>query len=227
MPHRPLFLSARPGAALTARAWRPLLAMVLMGMASWSAADAPAPKPPGSATSQAAAAKADKTHKGAAQWRTLSPASCQPLSSADQAKLPATWQAFATAARRCELAAPGTPAKVALVSIFTEEYYRGRPANAPWEEFPKPLLLDASGRCVGVLPELYPTEEPRTLTLRHGLWRDGVPQEIRVQVANPAVGGDYALPPLRWDAAQQRYRAAGAAGASGALTSDDSTCPQS
>ena len=83
------------------------------------------------------------------------------------------------------------------------------------------MLVDREFRCVGGLPELFPFDQPRTLTLRHGLWRDGVPQEIRVQVSNPAVGGDYALPALRWDAAEHRYRAAGA------KASADSPCPTS
>ncbi len=92
-----------------------------------------------------------------------------------------------------------------LVSVFAEDYFRGMPASTPWADFPKPLLLDADWRCVGVLPELYPLDEPRTLTLRHGRWQDGIPQEIRIQVTNPALGGDYALPTLQWNTAARRY----------------------
>lgn len=166
-----------------------------------------------------AAAKAAPSAKAA--WRALSPEACTPLADADRAKLPASWAKYLDAARRCELAAPGDTPRVALISVFAETYYATRAADAPWEDFPKPMLVDREFRCVGGLPELFPFDQPRTLTLRHGLWRDGVPQEIRVQVSNPAVGGDYALPALRWDAAEHRYRAAGA------KASADFPCPTS
>ncbi len=165
--------------------------------------------------------KAKGAEPASGAWRALAPESCSPLSQTDRARLPANWKPYVDAARRCELSAPDGQPQVALISVFTDEYYRGRPADAPWEDFPKPLLVDRDFRCVGGLRELFPSDQPRTLTLRHGLWRDGVPQEIRVQVINPAVGGDYALPVLRWDAAQHRYRAAGA------KTPDDTSCPNS
>jgi len=193
-----------------------VVAAVLSLAAPWSArADAGPVAPAG----KAAAAKPAPATKPA--WRSLSPEACAPLSEGERAKLPAAWAKYTEAARRCELTAPGAAPRVALISVFAETYYAGRAADAPWEDFPKPLLVDRDFRCVGGLPELFPFDQPRTLTLRHGLWRDGVPQEIRVQVSNPAVGGDYALPVLRWDAAEHRYRAAGA------KTPADSPCPTS
>ena len=156
--------------------------------------------------------------KSAAAWQVLSPEACVPLSVEDRARLPQGWKPYAEAARRCELAAPGAQSQIALISVFADEYYRGRPANAPWEDFPKPLLVDRDFRCVGGLRELFPHDQPRALTLRVGLWRKGIPQEIRGQVHDPAVGGGYALPVLRWSEVDHRY------GAADGETSGESPC---
>ncbi len=199
---------------------RSLALMAVLAMAGTMAAS-PARADAGSMPPAAKTAAAKPASAAKPAWRTLSPETCAPLGEADRARLPAAWAKYLDATRRCELTAPGGTARVALVSVFAETYYATRAADAPWEDFPKPLLVDRDFRCVGGLPELFPFDQPRTLTLRHGLWREGVPQEIRVQVSNPAVGGDYALPALRWDAAEHRYRAAGA------KASADSPCPTS
>ena len=155
--------------------------------------------------------------KSAAAWQVLLPEACVSLSVEDRARLPRPWKPYVEAVRRCELAAPGAQSQIALISVFAEEYYRGRPSNAPWEDFPKPLLVDRDFRCVGGLRELFPHDQPRALTLRVGLWRKGIPQEIRGQVDDPAVGGGYVLPVLRWSEVDHRYREA-----SGAVSSDSS-----
>ncbi|QPF75634.1 hypothetical protein G8A07_23760 [Roseateles sp. DAIF2] len=152
-------------------------------------------------------------------WRTLDPMACQVLTAEQLARLPAVWHRYAAVAKGCKLSAPGRPTRLTLVSIFTEDYYRDRPVDAPWEEFPKPLLLDQDFRCVGVLPEIYPIEQPRELTLRHGRWRDGLPQEIRIHVSNPAIGGDYKLPAMRWDPSLKLYQS------KGSKTIKDIPCP--
>ncbi len=211
-------------------------AVCLLGMSlsGWVHAAAAAAAPSGQASaatpakaSAASATKAGKASPGtrpdaraSRSWRTLSPANCKPLDDAEQAHLPASWKGFTAAARRCDLAAPGASSQVMLVSVFAEDYFRGLPASTPWADFPKPLLMDTAWRCLGALPELYPLDEPRTLTLRHGRWVDGIPQEIRVQVANPALGGDYALPTLHWQPAQRRYLA------DPSSTSESPSCPQ-
>lgn len=160
-----------------------------------------------------------KASTRAPAWRTLDPMTCQVLTAEQLARLPAVWHRYATVAKGCKLPAPGRPTRLTLVSIFTEDYYRDRPVDAPWEEFPKPLLLDQDFRCVGVLPEIYPIEQPRELTLRHGQWRDGLPQEIRIHVSNPAIGGDYKLPVLRWDPTLKLYQS------KGSTTIKDIPCP--
>ncbi|UXH80612.1 hypothetical protein [Roseateles amylovorans] len=175
---------------------------------------------PSAAMADAAPAKASaKAGTKASAWRTLTPTSCKPLSAEEGKHMPDAWGPYLGAARRCDLTPAGGPAQVSLISVFVEDFYRGKPDNAPWENFPKPMLVDRDFRCLGGLRELYPYDQPRELQLRHGLWKAGVPQEIRVQVSNPAVGGDYALPVLRWDAQQHLYQA------SGPKTDEDPTCP--
>ncbi|WP_354414107.1 hypothetical protein [Variovorax atrisoli] len=144
-------------------------------------------------------------------WRKLQPESCTLLEAKDRDRLPAAWTPYLAATRRCELAAPDARPQVALVTIFASAYYEGRPANAPWERFPTPLLVDSEFRCVGGIDQLFPWDQPAMLELRHGLWMDGIPQEIRVHVDTPGVGGSYDLPTLRWNAEQRRYQAVGQA----------------
>ncbi len=158
--------------------------------------------------------------KGGA-WRTLDAESCTPLGAEDQARLPASWQPYLAFTRRCELTAPGGQPQVALISIFTLAYYEGKPDNAPWEKFPTPLLVDREFRCLGGLSQLFPWDQPAMLELKHGRWKAGVPQEIRVHVDNPAVSGPYDLPTLRWNAAQRRYQPVGKADAK------EDPCPKS
>ncbi len=160
----------------------------------------------------------------------IDPAHCQPAA-ADLA-LPAAWTPYRAATRVCALSeragekvqAPA-PGKVRLVAVFTDDYYRDLPADAPWERFPLPLLLDEAGRCLAQLPHLFPSDPPEGLEVRPGRWRDGIPQEIQLQVRSPAQGGDYRLPTLRWDAKVRLYRAAPRKTTEASSTKDNISCP--
>jgi hypothetical protein len=66
-----------------------------------------------------------------------------------------------------------------------------------------------------------PDIEPRTLSLRYGSLLDGMPGKIRVHVSNPAMGGDYDLPVLRWTPAQRAYIAQNT---TDEYTKDDMAC---
>lgn len=160
----------------------------------------------------------------------IDPAHCQPAA-ADLA-LPAVWTPYRAATRVCALSEreaktvrSRAPAKVRLVAVFTEDYYRDLPADAPWERFPLPVLLDEAGRCLAQLPHLFPSDPPEDLEVRPGRWRDGIPQEIQLQVRSPAQGGDYRLPTLRWDAKARLYRAAHRETPGTSSTKDNISCP--
>lgn len=135
---------------------------------------------------------------------TLSAAHCHAVGTT--APLTADMEPYRASVKDCPIARTGQPAKVHLLSVFTDDYYKGRPADAPWQQFPLPLLIDASGRCLGRLPHLFPVDPPQELVVSAGQWRRGMPHELRLQVLSPAVGGNYRLPSLRWDAKQQIYQ---------------------
>ncbi|MFN4120767.1 hypothetical protein [Acidovorax sp.] len=137
----------------------------------------------------------------------LRPAHCEAVGST--APLPAELEPYRPAVRACPLvrpARPSQPAQVRLLSVFTEEYYKDLPANAPWQNFPLPVLVDTAGRCVGRLPHLFPVDPPQELIVRAGQWRNGIPHELRLQVLSPAVSGNYTLPTLRWQTKAQAYQ---------------------
>lgn len=142
-----------------------------------------------------------------AEFQTLAAQSCVPLSSSPiKPSLSAQWQPYLSATRVCPLAqGSGIKASIILVSVFHKDYYRNKPADAAWENFPKPLFFDTQGRCVAGLPELYPDEPPREMVLSYGHWQGTIPGMIRVHVVDPAVGGDYDLPTFIWDTKLQRY----------------------
>lgn len=182
---------------------------LLVGLPAWADAAASGPSTRTSAVKSSSARPDGKS----SVWRTLNPDACTPLESQDRARLPGSWQPYLAFARRCELTAPGGQPQVALISISALAYYEGKPDNMPWEKFPTPLLVDREFRCLGGLSQLFPWDQPAMLKLKHGRWKEGVPQEIRVHVDNPAVSGPYDLPTLRWNAAQRRYQPVGKADA--------------
>ncbi len=167
----------------------------------------------------AAAMLSAAVHAGAKPPMALDPAQCQPPDA--DLSLPAAWEPYRDAVRACPLVqggaagnVPPKAAKVRLLAVFTDAHYRGLPPDAPWERFPLPLLVDDAGRCVGKLTHLFPADPPEELDVVPGRWRDGVPHEIQLQVRSPAVGGDYHLPTLRWDAKNRLYRPAASGPAS-------------
>lgn len=121
-------------------------------------------------------------------------------------KLPPEWHPYLAAVRVCPMARGGAAARVSLVSVFVDEYYRDLPKDAPWQDFPRAMLIDPQGRCLSRLAHLYPVEPPSELVVRSGKWRHGLPTDIRFRVKNPAVSGDYELPTLTWNPLTKTYQ---------------------
>ena len=143
-----------------------------------------------------------------AQPAVLNPKHCQALPS--HAVLPADWEKYRAAVRACPLVGSHGGARVRLLSVFVDEYYRGLPADAPWEAFPRAMIVDAEGRCLSRLAHLFPSEPPSAMRVTLGKWQQGLPTEIRFRVSNPAVSGDYSLPTLTWNPRTQTYQPAAA-----------------
>lgn len=154
---------------------------------------------------------------------TLSPDQCvAPAKGGYRGVVPAGWGAYKSYVRVCPLGASAkAPPQLWLLTVFAQPYLDDHPGETTWPDFPRPLLVSADGHCLARLPELFPFDEPRTLSLRYGPLLDGMPVEIRVHVSNPAMGGDYDLPVLRWTPTQHAYVAQNA---TDEYTKDDMTC---
>ena len=118
------------------------------------------------------------------------------------------------------MAAP-VAAKVSLLSVFTDDYYKTLPADAAWRDFPLPMLVDATGRCLGRIPHLFPVDPPQELTISAGRWQRGTPHELRLKVQSPAVGGDSTLPSLHWNPHKGTYTPKNTT-----PSQDKTSCPQ-
>lgn len=142
-----------------------------------------------------------------AALRTLSATECSaPAKAGYTGALGQGWSAFQPYVRACPLLAPGKgPAKVWLLTVFAHPWLDSHPNQSDWPDFPRPMLVSADGHCLARLPELFPFNEPRTLSLRYAAAIDGMPAEIRVHVSNPAAGGDYDLPVLKWTRQRGAY----------------------
>ena len=144
--------------------------------------------------------------KGYRNFLLLNPDDCAPLGKNVVMQLPAEWHKYAKFVKICELKEKkARVAKVSIVSIWADDYYDARPPGAMWENFPLPLIVDHDYRQLGQLPELYPTHQESELNLYYGKWQSGMPTEIRIDVRNPAVGGDYYYAPLIWNKTTGRY----------------------
>jgi hypothetical protein len=136
----------------------------------------------------------------------LNPASCHGLDGESHAKLPGSWRTYAAFTRSCPLReGADKTAKAFIISVWVEEYYASKPADAPWETFPKPMIVDQQGNKIGELPELYPVDEPRELDVYYGKWKLGWPTELLIDVYNPAVSGDYYYPHIVYNHDTGKY----------------------
>lgn len=140
------------------------------------------------------------------KFRKLVPETCFVVDKEAVAQLPPAWQKFSGFIRSCPLKERAEKAaKVSIIAIWVENYYAARPPEAIREEFPKPIIVGQDHRTMGSLPELYPIDEPREADLYYGKWVNGIPQELRMDVSNPAVSGDYHYPPIRFTDASGNY----------------------
>lgn len=144
---------------------------------------------------------------GVERLQRLLPATCVSLAAAKvNVTLSAEWKSYIGATRACPLTKNnGEKADIWLVSVFIEDYYRDKPADAPWEDFPKPVLLNVVGQQVGTLEALFPNESPGEMVLTYGRWQGNTPGEIKTRMLHPGVSGNYDLPTLRWNKALGRY----------------------
>jgi hypothetical protein len=137
----------------------------------------------------------------------LNPDDCAPLDKKVVMQLPAEWHKYADFVKICGLKRKGDrEASVSIISVWAHDYYDSLPAGSLWKDFPFPLIINKDFRRLGELPELYPTGDIATINLYCGKWQGYMPTEIRVDVINPAVEGNYFYAPLVWNKQNSTYR---------------------
>ena len=134
-------------------------------------------------------------------YKKLNPDECIPLDKGVVvSQLPTEWHKYVGFIKICKLT-PGkaTTTQVSIISIWAHDYLNTQPPDTPWEKFPLPIIIDSSFKQIGHINELYPSDWVTDLNIYYGQWQFDVPTEIRVDVENPAVSGDYYYAPLIWN----------------------------
>ena len=142
-------------------------------------------------------------------FKLLREADCKPMERASLVSLPPEWQKYAGFVKACNLKETATSVtNVSVVSIWVNDYYETNFPKGPhkWEHFPLPLIIDSNLQKIGQLPEIYPLDDITSPDIYYGKWQNGIPKEIKVDVRNPAEGGNYYYKPLIWNERLRFYQ---------------------
>jgi len=130
---------------------------------------------------------------------------CVLMDGKDVLNLPPAWHKYNGFIKICGLKKnKASKVNVSIISIWAEDYLDAQKKEM-WEDFPVTIIVDDDLNQLGKFPELYPMNSPVELSVYYGKWKSGKPTEIRIDVSNPAVGGDYYYPPLIWNAKDEQY----------------------
>ena len=125
---------------------------------------------------------------------------CSSLDKDAVLKLPTEWHKYGDFAKICGLKAKKTKtAKIFIVSIWVLDYYKDKSPEALWEKFPLPIIVKKDFKQIGQLPRIYPMDHVVESFVYYGKWKSGFPHEIRVDVFNPTLTGNYYFRPLIWN----------------------------
>lgn len=142
---------------------------------------------------------------GYAGFNELNDKECEVLGDNDIQKLPQSWHKYKGFIKICGLKKSNTEKpQILLISIWAFDYLESSNLDM-WEEFPLPVIVDDQWNQVGSFPELYPANLASDSYVFYGKWKAGIPREIRIDVENPSVTGDYYYAPLRWNPKAKRY----------------------
>jgi hypothetical protein len=130
---------------------------------------------------------------------------CVVLGEKDIQKLPPEWHKYKGFIKSCALKKnSASKANISIISIWSHDYLDAQNKDT-WEEFPLPIIVDNHFNQCGTFPELYPESYVNSLYVYYGKWKAGIPTEIRIDVADPTVFGDYYYAPLIWNAKGGQY----------------------
>jgi hypothetical protein len=138
-------------------------------------------------------------------FRELKGKDCVLISDEDVQRLPSVWYKYKNYIKICPLKNKVTSkANVSVISIWTDDYLNAQ-ANKMWEDFPLTMIVDDHFTELGTLPELYPMGFRTEPIIYYGKWKSGIPTEIRIDVYDPTVSGDYYYSPLTWNDKDKKY----------------------
>jgi hypothetical protein len=138
----------------------------------------------------------------------LDPQKCTKADARIMSQLPSDWQKYNGFVKICSLKKDNTNSNISVISIWVDEYFEARfppPAPHQWEEFPIPVIVNGDLQIVGTLPEIYPIDDITSPIIYYGRWQGEIPTEIRIDVENPAEGGDYYYKPIIYNRNEGRY----------------------
>ena len=131
---------------------------------------------------------------------------CVPIQDEVLNALPSEWLKYKGFIKICALKKNMTAKSgVYIISIWSHDYLDALKKET-WENFPLTILVDNNYRQCGRFPELYPRSYVNSLYVSYGKWKGNIPTEIRIDVTDPTVTGDYHYAPLLWDDKDKQYR---------------------
>ena len=138
-------------------------------------------------------------------FRELKGKDCVLLSEKDVQRLPSVWYKYKNFIKICPLKNKATSRpSVSIISIWTDDYLNTQ-ATKMWENFPHTMIVDNNLSELGTLPEFFPMGFRTEPIIYYGKWKSGIPTEIRIDVYNPTVSGDYYYSPLTWNDKDKKY----------------------
>jgi len=137
----------------------------------------------------------------------LNSSKCSPLDKDSVLKLPNEWHKYGDFVKICGLRArKAKTAKIFIVSIWVLDYYKDKSPEALWEKFPLPIIVNSDFKQIGQLPRIYPMDHVVESFVYYGKWKSGFPHEIRVDLFNPTITGNYYFMPLIWNTEVGNYK---------------------
>jgi len=132
---------------------------------------------------------------------------CVVLNDMEIQKLPHVWNKYKGFVKKCELRKnKKSKAIVSIVSVWANDYLDAHKQEI-WENFPNTIIIDNQFNQCGTFPDvdIFPSTPPSFLKVYYGKWNAGIPMEIRIDVDNLAVSGDYYYAPLIWNEKIKKY----------------------
>jgi hypothetical protein len=142
---------------------------------------------------------------GCQGFRELKGKDCILLGEKDVQRLPTAWFKYKNFIKICPLKnKANSTVNVSIISVWTDDYLNAQ-VTKMWENFPPTIIVDYDFNELGTLPELFPMGFRTEPIIYYGKWKSGIPTEIRIDVYNPTVSGDYYYSPLTWNDKSKKY----------------------